>query len=222
MRHLTYRRALALVALPLALVLGTAAPAAAHEFREVGDYQFVVGWGDEPTYAGFKNSVQLILADADGEPVVDLGDTLNVEVSFGDQTIELAIAPNFEVGEFGEPGDYRAFLVPTRPGTYTFHFTGTIGDQDIDETFTSSETTFDDAEDPKAIEFPVQDPSNGELAERLDQETARVGDAATAAASNASDAEDTAGTAQILGIVGTVVGLLGLAAGAFALRRSRA
>jgi hypothetical protein len=56
----------AVVAVPLAALLLPllASPAAAHEARTVGKYHFVVGFGDEPAYAGEKNSVQLILADA--------------------------------------------------------------------------------------------------------------------------------------------------------------
>jgi hypothetical protein len=40
----------------------------------------VVGCGDEPAHAGGKNSVQLILADANDKPVTDLGNTLKAGV----------------------------------------------------------------------------------------------------------------------------------------------
>jgi len=83
-----------------------AGPAAAHEEKPVGKYHFVVGFGDEPAYAGEQNSVQLILADAADKPVTDLTDTLKVAVTTGSsEPLELSMEPFFEVGEFGTPGD---------------------------------------------------------------------------------------------------------------------
>lgn len=54
-----------------------AAPAAAHGERKVGSYNFVVGFGTEPAYAGVPNSVQLILSSG-GKPVTDLGVRLDL------------------------------------------------------------------------------------------------------------------------------------------------
>ena len=70
-----------------ALVVSATSPALAHVEKTVGKYKFVVGWGDEPTYAGFRNSVQLILSDSNGKPVTDLGDSLKVTVVFSGQTV---------------------------------------------------------------------------------------------------------------------------------------
>jgi hypothetical protein len=155
------------IILATVVVLATASPASAHERRDVGAFKFTVGWGDEPAFAVGKNSVQLILADANG-PVTDVTDTIKVVVSTGDQTMpEMTVRPAFRVGAFGTPGDYRAYMFPSRPGTYTFHFTGTIHGQAIDEKFTSSATTFGNIEDPAAIAFPVKDPSVGQLADKV-------------------------------------------------------
>jgi hypothetical protein len=130
-----------------------ASPAAAHEEKAVGKYHFVVGFGDEPAYAGEKNSVQLILADASDKPVTDLTNTLKVEVTTGDaQPLALPMEPNFEVGEFGTPGDYRAFFIPTAPGSYSFHFTGSIKGQKIDQTFKSGPQSFSDIDDPAQVQ----------------------------------------------------------------------
>jgi hypothetical protein len=207
--------------LALALTAASASTALAHEGRPGGDGDLfmVVGFGTEPAYAGQPNSVQLIL-EHDGEPVVDLGGTVDVEVSFGDETMTMEMEPNFAVGVFGEPGDYRAWFIPTRAGEYTFHFTGTIEGEEIDETFISGPDTFGPMEDPAEIQFPVQDPSNGELAERVEQESQRTADAqssadqALAAADQASadveQAADDASGAQTMAVVGLVVGALGL------------
>lgn len=197
----------ALVAvLTAAILVGVAGPASAHERREVGQRIFVVGFGEEPAYAGQPNSVQLLLSDRKERPITDLGDELGVEVVFGDQRTELSLEPRFVVGVFGTPGDYRAYFVPSRPGRYTFEFSGTIKGQKIDETFTSGPKTFDDVQDPAAQMFPVRDPTTGQLAERLDRDVARL--------ENSSD-----GVARGLGIAGVGVGLVAAAVALAALRR---
>jgi hypothetical protein len=223
-----------------AIAIVPAAPALAHEGRGVGDGDLlmVVGFGTEPAFAGQPNSVQLIL-EHDGEPVVDLGNTLDVEVGFGDETMALELEPFFSVGEFGEPGDYRAWFIPTRSGTYSFHFSGTIDGEEVDETFTSGPDTFGDVGSPSDIMFPVQDPSTGDLAERIEQEIPRLNEAiegvrtetlgqaasaaedASAASERAAAASDDAGGARTLGLIGLVVGALGLLVGIGALVAAR-
>src|SRR5881397_2958676 len=84
----------------LALSLTNTQTVSAHEERKVGSYQVAVGWADEPTYVGFKNAVEIILKDAKGKPVLNLGDTLKVEVVFGDQKSGLlTLEPAFDVEE---------------------------------------------------------------------------------------------------------------------------
>ena len=48
-----------------------AAPASAHAEKKAGQYSFVVGFGDEPAYAGQPNSLQVIIS-RDGKPATDL------------------------------------------------------------------------------------------------------------------------------------------------------
>jgi hypothetical protein len=211
----------ALVASTLAglLIPLLASPANAHEAKTVGKYHFVVGFGDEPAYAGEQNSVQLILADAKDKPVTDLGNTLKVEVTTGTaEPLQLAMEPFFEVGEFGTPGDYRAFFIPTAPGSYSFHFTGTIKGQKIDQTFKSGPQTFSDIEDPAQVQYPVKQPTGGQLATRADRETTRINAALTA---ERDQAKDDAASARTLAIVGLIVGALGLVAAIVALMRGR-
>jgi hypothetical protein len=179
----------------------------------------VVGFGDEPAYAGEKNSVQLILADANDKPVTDLGNTLKVEVTTGSaEPLELAMEPFFEVGEFGTPGDYRGFFIPTAPGSYGFHFTGTIKGQKVDQTFKSGPQSFSDNEDPAQVQYPVKQPTGGQLATRADRETTRIN---AALAAERDQAKDDATSARTLAIVGLIVGALGLVAGGAALAMRR-
>jgi hypothetical protein len=196
-----------------------AVPASAHEEKTVGKYHFAVGFGDEPAYAGEENSVQLLLADANDKPVTDLTDTLKVEVSTGDtEPLALSMEPFFEVGEFGTPGDYRAFFIPTAPGSYSFHFIGTVKGQKVDETFRSGPQSFSDVEDPAGVQYPVKQPTGVQLAARADRETARVDAALTA---ERDQAKDDAASARTLAVIGLVVGALGLVVGVVALTRGR-
>ena len=148
-----------------ACILFLAAPAMAHETRTEGGVQSVVGWATEPAYVGYPNAVQLRLSTG-GAPITNLGpDELKVEVFFGDQkTAPLPLEP-----AFGSPGEYRAPLMPTRPGDYSFRFFGTIRGAAYDQTFKSGEETFDAPKNPADVSFPAKDPTVGELAARVDQ-----------------------------------------------------
>lgn len=202
----------ALATAGIALLL-VASPASAHEFRKVGKYGLVVGFGTEPAYAGQPNRVQLLVSDAaTDEPVADIGNDLKVQVIFGDQSQDLEMEPKFEVREFGTVGDYGADFIPTRPGKYTFHFTGSIKGQKIDESFTSGPDTFGEVEDPVAAEFPVKDPTTGQLNEKIDREIPRL-------TSGIGDANDAADGAKTLSYVSLAVGGLGLVVGLIALAR---
>jgi hypothetical protein len=152
---------------------------------------------------------------------VDLGDTLDVEVTFGDETEPFTLEPFFELGEFGTPGDYRAFLIPTEPGQYSFHLSGTIDGEEVDETFTSGPGTFDDVENPQAAQFPVEQPSTGELAERVDREVPRLTGSIEEAQAAANEAADDASSANTLGLIGIIVGAVGLVVAIVALVASR-
>jgi hypothetical protein len=184
-------------AIAVAIVLLSASPAGAHEHKPVGKYTFTVGWGDEPAYAGFKNSVSLEVEDANEKPVTGITG-LNVEVSTGSEKVTLPLS-----AAFGQPGAYEASIIPTRAGTYKFHFTGKIGTDDIDVTFTSSDTTFDDIKSANDVEFPAKDPSTGELAQRLTRSEQRAIKAANAA-------KDDASSARTLGMVGIVLAIVAL------------
>jgi hypothetical protein len=225
-RHMGSRsiRLVVTAGLVLTMLVLLAGPAAAHEVRQVGGFDLVVGFGQEPAYAGQPNSVQLLLSEG-GNPVTDLGDSLSVSVGFGDRSKNVSVEPFFEVGEFGTPGDYRAWFIPTRAGQYSFHFTGTIRGAKIDETFTSGPTTFGDVENPTDAEFPVQDPTNGELADRIDREIPRleasITDVKTSVDRSIGSAVDDVSSAKTLALVGVALGALGLIAAIAAIAMTR-
>jgi hypothetical protein len=212
------RTATVVVGLALTLVWLLAAPAIAHEEHKVDKYTVEVGFGTEPAYAGVTNSVQLIISN-NGRPVTD-AKGLKVAVSTGDaEPKELPLQPYF--GEdFGQPGDYRAFFIPTTPGPYTFKVTGTLGGKKVDQSYTSGKDGFDEVTDPAEVQYPVQQPTGSQLTTRLDRETDRL-NAAVAAQRRAAD-QDVA-DARRLATIGLVVGALGLltavGVGVVALRR---
>lgn len=204
----------------LAALLLPAAPGLAHEGRTLGDLELEVGFGTEPAYAGMLNSVQLIVVHH-GEPVLDVADTLDVEVGFGDQTTQLPLEPFF-----GEPGEYRAWFIPSASGQYSFHFTGAIEGEEVDETFTSGPDTFSDVEDPASVTFPEVDaPTTAELAELIDRVEPRlataIDEARADAFARADSVADDVSSARTLGLIGLAVGVIGLAIAVVALVASR-
>jgi hypothetical protein len=200
--------------------------AAAHAVEHAGPYTIEVGWQHEPTYVGETNGVQVIIHDKDDKPVTDLGaDDVKVVVSTGgQQTGELTFEPGFDPEEMEGPlGEYDAALLPTAPGDYTFHVTGSIHGQPVDITVTSGDETFDTVKGTADIEFPAKLPTVPEIVTRLDRIDARVAGSAApagptqasvdAAAAAASDAKASASSALL---VGGGIGLLGIAVGVLA------
>jgi hypothetical protein len=224
--------------LRVAVVLGAAillaalaaAPAAAHAERSAGRYSFEIGFGTEPAYAGQPNSMQVLIS-RDGKPATDLAgqlDGLMGHAFYGkkaDLKAENAMMPlePYFGDDWGTPGDYRSFFVPTQAGSYTFELKGKLGDQRINLVVPSGPDTFGDVNDPAKAAFPaVKDPSTAQLAQRMDREAARMTGIAAAATAGRRAAEDAAGQARLLALGGLVVGVVGLVVAALAWGRRSA
>jgi hypothetical protein len=218
----------------------------AHVLKDFGPYSVALGWSVEPTYVGQVNAVQVVVKDKQGKAVTDLADgDLKVVVSNGGQD-SAALSLNNKFDEdtgLGIAGDYEAPLTPTAPGDYTFHLTGSIHGQAIDETATSSDSTFDSAVEATDIEFPNKVPSLTEITTSLDRINARLSaspspaasaaapapsadaglaDAVSAAQTTAAQARDAASSALVVGLVVGVLGvILGGAALVLVVRRPR-
>lgn len=180
----------------LVTLLFSVGVASAHEHREVGEYSLTVGFMSEPALVGEPNGISLevikghVEGDEDsGTPVEGLAETLKAEVTFAGESKQVDLR-----GVFGTPGAYKADIIPTQEGAYTFRFFGTIEGTDIDESFTSGPETFSEAQSTDSISFPAATEADG--------------------GSAVADAEDKADSARTLAIVGIVAGVLGLAAGA--------
>ena len=232
MRRLANHPTLSSRLLRVAWVLGTAAllamlaamPASAHAEREAGRYSIEIGFGTEPAYAGQPNSMQVIIS-RDGKPATDLAgklDGLMAHAFYGrkaDPKLENAmmpLEPHFG-DDWGTPGDYRSFFVPTQAGAYTFELKGKLGNQKVNLVIPSGPETFGDVNDPAKAAFPaVKDPTTAQLAQRLDRETTRLNGTVAAATAAQRAAEDRADQARLLALGGLLVGVVGLIVAALA------
>jgi hypothetical protein len=170
----------AAVAAPLAL---------AHEEREVAGYDMEVGLIGEPVYTGQKSGLEFSVFKGD-KGVEGLEATVKAQVIVGDRTMDLPVSPRWD-----EPGWYQSSFIPTVSGPYTFHLTGTIAGQAIDESFTSSPDGFNEVQDTAAGQFPVQFPAQADL---------------VAQAKSGADAAAQLPLAIGLGAAGLVAGVLAL------------
>ncbi len=237
------RVGVALVASAFAVML-VAGVADAHIVKTFGKYTVALGWVHEPTYVGEQNAVQVVIKDAAGKAVTDLNDgDLKVTVSVGGKTSDpLDLLNTFDPDTgLGIPGDYEAPLIPTAPGDYTFHLSGTIDGTAVDETATSSDATFNSVVDATGIQFPNQLPALTDIITRLDRIDTRLAaspapssgapapspgpvdnaavDAASAAAASAQSAANNA--LLVGGAIGAAGVIIGLAALAMAMRGRR-
>ena len=153
----------------IAIVVGSllmfSGEANAHERRSVGPYQLVVGWLNEPAYLGQLNSLDLRVTDTrTTQPVTGLEKTLTANVAAG------GLAPHTLTvsARFGTAGAYNGWVMPTVPGTYTFHIKGKIDTLDVDEKFSSGPSTFGDIEDTAAVQYPAKVPVADSLSKKLD------------------------------------------------------
>jgi hypothetical protein len=196
-RLLSTVAAVALVVAGLVLTSGTAY---AHERRNVGPYQFVVGWLNEPAFEGQLNAATVRISDTRENPakaVEGLEKVLKIEVLQGG----LAAYGGTVRAVFGQPGLYALDVYPTVAGQYRYKVTGTIGTTTVNETFESGPTTFNDVQPSSALQYPTKVPAGDELGKKLD------------AIQSAVD------QTRIFAIVALVLGLAALAAAAYGMRR---
>ena len=135
--------------------------------------------------------------------------TLQVEVTH----VSSSVSQIMDLKEaWNSPGQYKAEFIPTSPGAYNFRFFGDIEGTEINESFESSNTTFDEVTPANEIQFPVK------LA--APRETENAARRALDAVTEASDAASSASTATLLGIIALILGVVGLVLGGLAYQRS--
>ena len=164
--------------------------ASAHGVTQVGDYELVIGFHNEPAYQGEPNGLDLFVTNMrTNEPVNGLEETLRVEIIYGASKKELAIDT-----QFGQDGAYTAYVLPTEAGDYTWHIWGDIEGRPVDVSMTSSPDTFGSVEPKSDTAFPAAEPTLAEL-------------------------RDQAQLALTVGIVGAVLGVIGIVVGFLGMRR---
>ena len=141
----------------------------------------------------------------------------------------MPLEPFFEIGEIEIPGDYRAFFVPSQPGDYTFHITGTIDGTKVDESFTfgpedvrvgARRLERDVPAGPGSDERGPRNPHPDRVRSDVDGAHRRDdrGDERSGGRHSAKDAADSAKT---VGIIAVIVGVIALIVGVVALSASR-
>ncbi|RPI24849.1 MAG: hypothetical protein EHM70_20780 [Chloroflexota bacterium] len=175
------------------LLAGHYQTAAAHGHTEVGNYELVIGFHNEPAYQGEPNGLDLFVTNIEtGEPVNGLEETLQVEIIYGSSKKELSLEPQFE-----QDGAYTAHVIPSETGDYTWHIFGIIEGMPVDVSMTSSPETFGSVEAKSSTSFPGNEAATGELASQADS-----------AARAARIALVVAAVAAVLGLAGLVFGIL--------------
>ncbi len=110
----------------------------------------------------------------------------------------------------GDPGYYRADLIPTAPGDYRFRFFGTVEGNQVDETFDSGPNTFSTVSPAGESHFPERQATVREI-----EGAVRGAQSSAEGAQDAAiEASDSASAARMLGIAGIVLGALGIGTGA--------
>lgn len=186
-------------ALAIALLLLVATPLGgfAHERREVGKYQFVVGFDVEPAIQAEPNGAEIrVTVPSEGARAVEnLADSLRVNIaSGGGQPRDFPLQ-----AVFGQPGLYVAHFIPTRPGAFIFTFSGSIEGMTVNERFESGPGRFDEVRAAEALQFPETIPPANEAVRE-----------ARAASRRAEEAEAAVGQARVLAVGGVAVGGLGV------------
>jgi len=194
-----------------ALGLGTVHPALAHVVKPFGPYSVALGWVHEPAYVGFDNAVQVLVKQGETPFTTITDKDLTVEVSFGNQKMSaqpLVPTSDPDTG-LGTPGEYEMHFIPTAPGKYTLHIKGAVNGTPVDETATSSDTTFNEVTDATDVEFPNKLPSSTDISTKLDKVSSRVSalEGQTIPPNSEPIAVVALGAAVVLGLAGIIIGL---------------
>ena len=122
----------------------------AHQTVQIGDYAVEYGWVNEPVIANQPNDVVINITGPNGDTNIDVSN-LQIKAIFGGETKMLALQP---LGE-DTPGQFVAPMTPTRPGTYTFHLSGTVG-----KTTFNNDVVPEEVHTADLVEFPMSTASS--------------------------------------------------------------
>ena len=211
------------------IMIGQDNPAAAEVVVEIHENGFVpamvmIQTGTTVKFENHMSEPTVVMSGplGDATPEADAPVELNAVIGVTTLQVEVthvasSVSQIMDLNEsWNSPGQYKSEFIPTSPGAYNFRFFGELEGQTINESFESSNTTFDEVAAATDIQFPVQlsAPRETENAARGALETANT------AGTDASDAADSASSANTLAFVALVLGFIGLVLGGLAFQRS--
>jgi hypothetical protein len=206
-------------------------PAEAHITKVYGNYLVQIGWDNEPVYTGLVNAAQVTIKKGSGDtakPVINALKDLQISVKYGSVTKPLDFLPSSTVD-----GQYHAVLIPTKVGTYSLVFTGTVEGQTVD-----GEIPLDDVASVDTLNFPSSTGSSqdatanvGQLGTLVNQLTSDIEDAknnADAASKSVSNVvqsfqqvKDTTDRLYMISMTGIGIGIAGIVIAVIAVTRNR-
>jgi hypothetical protein len=206
-------------------------PAEAHITKVYGNYLVQIGWDNEPVYTGLVNAAQVTIKKGSGDtakPVINALKDLQISVKYGSVTKPLDFLPSSTVD-----GQYHAVLIPTKVGTYSLVFTGTVEGQAVDD-----EISLDDVASVDTLNFPPSTGSSqdatanvGQLGTLVNQLTSDIEDAknnADAASKSVSNVvqsfqqvKDTTDRLYMISMTGIGIGIAGIVIAVIAVTRNR-
>ena len=199
-------------------------PASAHISKKFGNITVELGWNNEPALTGQMNAAQLTVFTGTADKpqyVINAAANLDTTLVYGTTTKKIEFQPSPTTD-----GQYLAPILPTKEGTYTVVFKGTIQGQNID-----TQINLDDVASSDTISFPPSTSGNtggngnpditgqlGSIINQLTNEITSAKSSADSAAQNAADAQkivqdakSSADRAYLIGMTGIGVGIAGIA-----------
>lgn len=206
-------------------------PAEAHITKVLGNYLVEVGWDNEPVYSGLVNAAQVTIKKGSGDsaqPVINALKDMQISVKYGSVTKSLDFLPSSTVD-----GQYTAPLIPTRVGTYSLVFKGTVEGQAID-----TEIALDDVASVDVLNFPSSTSSSSDnsasvgqisnLANQLTSDVEEAKNSADAAAKSVSnvgqsfqEVKDTTDKLYMISMTGIGIGIAGIVVAVIAITRNK-
>jgi hypothetical protein len=204
-------------------------PAEAHITKVFGNYLVEVGWNNEPVYNGLVNAAQVTIKKGSGDsakPVINALKDIQISIKYGGIVKPLDFLPSSTVD-----GQYDSPFIPTRVGTYSLVFKGSVEGQAID-----TEIALDDVASVDALNFPPSTGSTdnanvGQIGTILDQLTNDIEDAknnADAAAKSVSNVaqsfqqvNDSLDRLYMISMTGIGIGIAGIVIAVIAINKNK-
>ena len=205
-------------------------PAEAHITKVFGNYLVEIGWDNEPVYTGLVNAPQVTITKGSGDsakPVINALKDMQISIKYGGVTKPLDFLPSSTVD-----GQYHAPMIPTRVGTYSLVFKGSVEDQAIDtEIPLDAVASVDSLNFPSSAGSSAENVNVGQVGTVLNQLTNDIeeaknnADAASKGVSNVvqsfQEVKDTTDKLYMISMTGIGIGIAGVVISVIAITRNK-